>query len=323
MGVGLLRNHPIALSRLPEYTYTGSHQLIDDGGGNWRIRLLTSGTLTFKRNPKNIDVFLVGGGAGGGSAVLAEQQDDDYETSYNTTTIASGGGPGGGGGYTKTQKNVAVSSGIEYSIVVGSGGTSAKLTNGMYVEWNSSGKRMHFIKGGDGGTSSAFGYSAAGGSAGDAALDNYSYGGSGGSGGGGMVIPRRDYLAQPQPLTGGQDGGDSQHTGEGTASVITTCAGKGQGTTTREFGEISAQLYAGGGGSGNDYHGRAYYTSAAPGGAGGGGAGGYKSNGAAGSANTGGGGGGAGVNPDMNWSNTYGKSSGAGGSGIVIIRNAR
>ena len=34
-------------SYLPTYTYTGSHQLIDEGNFNWRLRLLTSGTLTF------------------------------------------------------------------------------------------------------------------------------------------------------------------------------------------------------------------------------------------------------------------------------------
>ena len=36
-------------SYLPTYTYTGSHQLIDEGNFNWRLRLLTSGTLAFSR----------------------------------------------------------------------------------------------------------------------------------------------------------------------------------------------------------------------------------------------------------------------------------
>ena len=34
-------------SYLPTYTYTGSQQLIDEGNFNWRLRLLTSGTLAF------------------------------------------------------------------------------------------------------------------------------------------------------------------------------------------------------------------------------------------------------------------------------------
>ncbi len=54
---------------MPEYTYTGNASLIDDGGGNWRIKLLTSGVLTFTKlgNAKGgIDLFLVGGGCAGG-----------------------------------------------------------------------------------------------------------------------------------------------------------------------------------------------------------------------------------------------------------------
>ena len=35
-----------AVSGLPEFTYTGVSQLFDDGTGNWRIKFLTSGTLT-------------------------------------------------------------------------------------------------------------------------------------------------------------------------------------------------------------------------------------------------------------------------------------
>ena len=50
---------------LPTYAYTGSHTLLDDGDGNWRIKFLTSGTLTFLKNPGSMDLFLVGGGGGG------------------------------------------------------------------------------------------------------------------------------------------------------------------------------------------------------------------------------------------------------------------
>lgn len=103
-----------------------------------------------------------------------------------------------------------------------------------------------------GGASSAFGLSVQGGSGAD-----------GGSGGGAGNVP------------GASDGADS--------------AGKGQGTTTREFGEMDGTLYAGGGGS--------------PGGDGGGN----------GEVNTGGGG-----HPG-GWTT----GGGPGGSGIVIIRNHR
>ena len=56
-------------SYLPTYTYTGSHQLIDEGNFNWRLKLLTSGTLTFSHlgsaESSGAQVFLVGGGGGG------------------------------------------------------------------------------------------------------------------------------------------------------------------------------------------------------------------------------------------------------------------
>ena len=55
-------------STRPQYTYTGSSTFIDDGNGNWRIKFLTSGTLTFTNlgtGVNGIDVFLVGGGGSG------------------------------------------------------------------------------------------------------------------------------------------------------------------------------------------------------------------------------------------------------------------
>ena len=105
----------------PEFTYTGDYAIVDDNDnaisdfatwtGNWKIRFLTSGTLTFTNLNgvgNSIDVFLVGGGADGktGSTYWA--------------------GSSGGGGYTTTAKNITVSVNTPYSIVVGaSGGTSS------------------------------------------------------------------------------------------------------------------------------------------------------------------------------------------------------
>lgn len=137
-----------------------------------------------------------------------------------------------------------------------------------------------------GGSSAAFDYSANGGNGGS----GWS-GGDGGSGGGG---------AGGASSAGGSDGGNG---GGGTKG------GEGQGTTTREFGEASGTLYAGGGGGGGD-------SSGDGGGAGGAGGGGSAS--VAGTVNTGGGGGGT-----LNGSESWQRKGGAGGSGIVIIRNAR
>lgn len=237
-------------SGYPEFGYTGEYSMIDDGGGNWRIRLLTSGTLTFQKlkSAKNgIDIFLVGGGGGGANG--------KYGESY---------GCGGGGGYTRTTKRIAVYQETAYAIAIGAGGAI----------------------GGDGGQTTAFGLTANGGKPG-----NLGSGGSGGSGGG-------------RALTGGggSNGGNGGNSG-----------GIGQGTSTKEFGEDSGDLYAGGGGSGTSN------AQTNPGGSGGGGDGAvnYKLTAKSGIENTGGGGGGGGAAD-------YVHCSGApGGSGIVVIRNAR
>lgn len=104
-------------SYLPAYTYTGSHQLIDDGNYNWRLKLLTSGTLTFSHlgsaGSRGAQAFLVGGGGGGGTP---------------------GGEPsgGGGGGYTATTDvTLPVSAAIKVTVggsAVGSRGGSSALT---------------------------------------------------------------------------------------------------------------------------------------------------------------------------------------------------
>ena len=50
---------------IPNFTYTGTYETVDDGDGNWRIKFLTSGVFTLLK-PKQllIDVFCVGGGGG-------------------------------------------------------------------------------------------------------------------------------------------------------------------------------------------------------------------------------------------------------------------
>lgn len=245
----------MSFNRLPDFTYTGDFEIVNDedevitvSQDDWKIRFLTSGTLTFTAlngAEDGIDVFLVGGGGGGGNA------------STGTSDAF-----GGGGGYTTTEKSVPVVVGEPYEIIVGAGGSAAT----------------------DGGSTSAFSVSADGGKAGSA-------GGAGGSGGGGIGG------------VGGSDGSNGGNNG-----------GSGQGTTTMEFGESNATLYAGGGGGGIS----GGTPSPVPGGDGGGGAGSHQAGmtGQNGTDNLGGGGGGG---------SAYGGSAsgGAGGSGIVIIRNAR
>ena len=166
----------------------GTYQVLDDGGGNWRIKFLSSGTFTPLKNMV-IDAFLVGGG--GASA-------GNY-CGY------------GGAGYTTTVRSVVVAANTAYPIVVGAAGTQTYTVQS------------------DGGTSSAFSAVANGGHhsvSGDKTRKKT--GANGGSGGGG------------QYADGGTDGSDGA-TGD-------TAGGKGQGTTTREFGEADGDLYASGGG---------------------------------------------------------------------------
>ena len=226
---------------VPQFTYTGTYEYIDDGGGNWRIKFLTSGTFTPLKN-MTADAFLVGGGGGG---MTGEKNPAD------SNKLA---GSGGGGGNTVTVKSVTLTANTGYSVTIGAGGNV----------------------GADGSNTSAFGASAEGGKKGYKS-GSYFYGGAGGSGGGCQL---------------GNGGSNGAAGANGSFGI----GGAGQGTTTREFGESTGDLYAGGGG------GSFYKTAPYSGGAGGGGNG-Y----AAGADNYGGGGG----------------CNAKGGSGIVTIRKAK
>ena len=236
---------------MPVYTYTGNHQMLDDGNGHWRIKFLSSGVLEWLSEDAQIDVFLVGGGG-------------------------SGSAGGGGGGYTQTHKKQNLEKNQRVQIYVGAGGED-----------------------GSGGTSYYGNLYAQGGTS----THSNGIGGDGGSGGGGGERGSDPYNPSGTAGRGGSDGGN----GEDLSSY--SYGGRGQGRTTREFGEPEGALYSGGGG-GRDLYG------GAPGGEGtpviaahGASAGNLRGGGPGGG--YGGGGGGS----------SSGKSKGA--QGIVIIRDAR
>lgn len=194
---------------------------------------------------------------------------------------------GGGGGYTKTTKKIELKSNTAYQVIVGAGGA---------------GNSYDVLRSSKGGDSSAFGVTANGGQSTYYASGKRYDVGDGGSGGGAKQKP------------GGSDGSD------GTKYNAITPGGKGQGTTTREFGGISGKLYAGGGGGGGK---EGLFPA---GGAGGGGTGLYlnvpeekDTSRANGAVNSGGGGGAV----SYNGSSIDGIYGGSGGSGIVCIRNHR
>ena len=103
----------ISFSTIPEFTYTGDYEIVNDSDepitvsqGNWKIRFLTSGTLTFTNlngAEGGIDVFLVGGG--GNSGTGGELTD----------------GGSGGGAYNVKNYNVQVNTNTTYPITVGAG----------------------------------------------------------------------------------------------------------------------------------------------------------------------------------------------------------
>lgn len=185
----------MAYRTVPEFTYTGTYELVDDNDqdisgalntANWKIRFLTSGTLSFSNlysASDGIDVFLVGGGGqGGGDA-----------------------GGGGGAGKTATHRGISVDIGTNYTIAIGAGGYNST--------WNAS-------PAGAGGASTAFSFTADGGTGG------YPYNNdSGGHGGSGGSKSRQDKSY------GGSDGNGGYK--------ADTTYGYGQGTTTREFGGYS------------------------------------------------------------------------------------
>ncbi|MGM9877933.1 MAG: InlB B-repeat-containing protein [Bacilli bacterium] len=136
-------------SKIINYTGNCSYVCEDTTLDNFKIKFLTSGTLTLNSS-LNIDAFLVGGGGGG-----------------NTSDTGVGGA--GAGGYANTIKDVTLLDG-EYTITIGAGGgrgakggTTSVMQNGNIVN----------------------GLVASGGNGGGAGGGYISRGGSGGSGGGG------------------------------------------------------------------------------------------------------------------------------------------
>lgn len=261
-------------------------------------RLLSTGTLMvngeFDETPQSssfvADVLVIGGGGAGGHL--------------------GGGGAGGHRYFT----NESLVSATNYTVTVGAGGSASTGATGNQ------------------GSNSVFStYTAAGGGggAGEAALP--AAGGSGG-GGGGLAGTSRPGAAGNTPSTSpsqGNAGGNGNDNGVGTAfaggggggagatgsnAPGTTTAGNGGVGTTNSITGTSVTRAAGGGGGAYQFGSTA---TAGTGGSSIGGNGGRNGlNATAGSTNTGSGGGGNGLNSSGNLQG----SSGAGGSGVVIIK---
>ena len=270
---------------------------------NWNVEFYQSGTLE-STNTVSVDLHAVGGGGSGASGGGGTSEASHWRAG------------GGGGGYVNYAKGKTLTK-QKYTVTVGAGG----IAPGYHQDGN------------QGGTSS-FGslVSAAGGYGGTTcdgskdfchqAVPTSGNGGSGGSGGGASGLSWDDNGSFKTGGNGGSNGSD------GTTNT-NHLAGKGQNSSTRDFGEASGTLRAGGGGGRGGYQsaGGVYLTANGTGGSGGGGNG-AKSNSTGTDSNSCtpptpgdnkfGGGGGAGGG---NYSGC--QNGAAGGSGIVIMRNKR
>jgi hypothetical protein len=213
-----------------------------------------------------------------------------------------GGGGGGGAGGLIYNNQYSVTPGQTYTVTVGAGGSS--ITGGADVQGTS-------------GSNSIFGsLIAIGGGRGAANSKNADTGGSGGGGYGpgvgqfGAGTAGQGFNgSNATSATSGTNGGGGGGAG-GTGGAGSSTSG-GSGGVGLQFGISGLPIsYAGGGGGGSQQPGQSPGTATFGGGAGGGPA---PANGTSGTANTGGGGGGAGFAGSA-------VTSGAGGSGVVIVR---
>lgn len=203
-------------STMPEYTYSGTSALNNEGNNNWNLMLKTSGDLQFielGNAADGIEVFVCGGGGSGGR-------------SYGWA-----GGAGGGGGYTQTGETY-INENTPYTITVAGGGgtttafglTGAPGAGGGGASSGADDDRpiggAGTGKGGDGGN-----YYYGGGNGGDGipAFDNINgtWYGAGGGGAKGSTGGRGESAG-----AGGKTGGGA---GGGGAGVANTGGGGGGG----------------------------------------------------------------------------------------------
>lgn len=234
-----------------DITYTGSMTYIDDGNGHWRIKFLTSGTLTFLSVPiTTLDIFMVGGGAGGAGGVSG---------------LHNFSGRGGGGGYTLTQRNVGgIQANVAYQVVVGAGGLGSAVDGGnnpggaSSIGFGGSVNGGASINGGSGGGCQMFhGVGGNGASDGATAANKTSAAGTH-YGGVGQGSTTREFGAAGATLYagGGAGGGTMNDVGAPQAGGLGGDGGGANGGADATDGSSAAANTGGGGGGGGAYSGR-------------------------------------------------------------------
>jgi hypothetical protein len=270
-------------------TQGGSATTYTNGTGSGTHSAVTQRAFNpYAGAPNSVEYLVVAGGGGGGGG-------------YPGVPGGTGGG-GGAGGVLQGFLPVAVSSAL--TVTVGAGGT--------YTNWTSAGSAGN--NGGSGSSSVFSSISTTGGGGGGGGNSAGLAGGSGGGAGGQSSTPglgtadQGNSGASAVSYSGG-GGGGAGSTGNLNVGENYRSAFGGTGICSTITGQ--RVFYGGGGGA----HGNSNGDFVADGGAGGGGfSAPSSSNAGDGAANTGGGGGGGGNGA------TTANVSGAGGSGIVIIR---
>ena len=268
-------------------------------GGNTITTMKASGNFQVQPGTNEVDILVVGGGGGGGN------------------TPGEQGGGGGAGGF-RNFTNQAVSPGSTIPVTIGAGGSGAAA--GADTVFNNPANPITSDGGGLGGGG---GNPAPGPAAGT--------GGSGG--GGGWNQTGADGNTPPTSPSQGNNGGNGQITnvanmrggagggGAGSAAVVGVGDPSPKGATNKAGGGGAGApstitgtdtTYAGGGAGGSLDTTSSWDTQRGDGGEGGGGAGAVDDTAAIGGQANSGGGGGGNSGPATN--------AGAGGSGVVIIK---
>ena len=193
------------------------------GGFTNAVVVTTSGTWTIPVGISKLKVTVIGGGGGGGTGI----------TSCGTTSLSGGGGGGAGVGISYL---TGVTPGNTFSIVVGSGGTSA--TAGGNTTLSSGTQTITTITASGGGAGATQWTSGAGGTSTGATLNL-----TGASGGCGIYYP------QPVSACGGAGGnasgfgggGRSQNAAAGTAGSSYGAGGSGGANGTNSAGGAGYQ----------------------------------------------------------------------------------
>lgn len=213
-----------------------------DLDADWWLEILASCAITFESSAR-IDACLIGAGASG-----------DAGQSYNSSGLFyANAGNGGGAGEVLNQLGVAVAGGTTYQLTVGKGG-AAVTGFGAAVPGNAGGDTSAFGYSADGGTPSAGGEAAHGSTpGGDGDDGSYPFGDSsfgtryGAEGGGGAKAVNNGSWVEMQPAgAGGDDGGGDGGNIDGNAGDATVPGSGGGGR-----GGVSVSgLYSGAGGDG-------------------------------------------------------------------------